>query len=95
MAFGRSGGVVIGCYYGVPGSGRPLLKVQRSNGQWGAVCVSQPRELLAGVFKVELTPRPTSSVAGLTEGGLVEWVRESDARVTVLDATFVSHDIWM
>ena len=36
---------------------------------------------------------PMSLVAGLTEGGLVEWVRESDARVAVLDARFVSHDI--
>ena len=72
-----------------------MLKVQRSEGRRGAACVSQLRELLVGVFEVKLTPRPISSVAGLTEGGLVEWVRESDARVTVLDATFVSHDIWM
>ena len=57
--------------------------------------MSNERELLAGVFEVKLTPRPASLVAGLTDGGLVEWARESDVRVAVLDARFVSYGILM
>ena len=71
------------------------MKVQRSERRMGAACVSQPQELLTGVFEIKLTPRPISLVTELTEGGLVEWARESDGSVAVFDARFVSRAIWM
>ena len=94
-ACGRSIGEVGGCCYSVLDSVRSILKVQRSEAQRAAACVSQPQELLAGVFEVKLTLRPSSLVAGMTGEGLVEGARESDVRIAALDARFVSHGIWM